>query len=177
MSKAYSYYYRDDWVNDLQELVSLDLTESNVQVETNVSTCNLIVDGMMQSSNILNTGLVETSSLTTSNLTANGLVQSSNILNTARIETHMLSATDVIGSNVETNTLSITDPNFSTTSNFKGLITMNGYDMSQPFPTQDGSFLDIDWWCNEERKDAPIRLDMRRPKHFKRPLISRRTGD
>jgi hypothetical protein len=50
MSKAYSYYYRDDWVNDLQELVSLDLTESNVQVETNVSTTNFIVDGMIQSS-------------------------------------------------------------------------------------------------------------------------------
>jgi hypothetical protein len=80
MSKAYSYYYRDDWVDDLQKLVSQDLLESNVQVETCVTTSNIISDGMIQSSNILNTCLVETSSLTTSKLTANGLVQSSNHL-------------------------------------------------------------------------------------------------
>jgi hypothetical protein len=160
MSKAYSYYYRDDWVDDLQELVSLDLTESNVQVETSVYTSNLIADGLIQSSNILNTGLVETSCVITSNLTADGLVQSSNTLNTALIETHTLSASNVTTSNLDTHTLSVTHSNFSTsnfsTSNFQGLIHINGYGISKPFPTTDGSIGDIDWWFNEEREDAPI---------------------
>jgi hypothetical protein len=60
MSKAYSYYYRDDWVDDLQELVSLHLTESNVQVETTVSTSDLVANGLIQSSNLLNTATIQT---------------------------------------------------------------------------------------------------------------------
>jgi hypothetical protein len=72
------------------------------------------------------------------------------------IETYTLSATDITASNVETHTLSITDPDFATTSNYKGLIHMNGYNMSELFPTADGSVGDTDWWFNVERKDAPI---------------------
>jgi hypothetical protein len=145
-------------VDDENNRIGINKTTPQYDRDVNdtIATSNLIVDGIIQYSNILNTCLVETSSVITSNLIANGLVQSSNILNTALIETHTLSATDTTASNVETHKLSITDPDFATTSNYKGLIHMNGYNMSEPFPTADGSVGDIHWWFNLERKDAPI---------------------
>jgi hypothetical protein len=128
-------------IDDENNRIGINSTapQYDLEVRDTIATSNLIADGLIQSSNILNTGTVETTTINTSNLTADGLVQSSNILNTATVETHTLSASDITGSNVETHTLSLTDPQFSTNSNFQGLISINGYDISQPFPTADGS--------------------------------------
>lgn len=50
MSKEFSYYNTDSFIDDLQELVSLDLSQSNVHIDTHVTTSNILADGVVYSS-------------------------------------------------------------------------------------------------------------------------------
>jgi hypothetical protein len=100
----------------------------------------------------------------TSNLIVNGLIQSSNLLNTAAIEStyvdaSYITASNVVASNMETNQLHFYSSNYSPSnfslSNFHDMMWMNGYNMSEAFPNTGGT-LDVDWWFNVERQNAPI---------------------
>ena len=93
----------------------------------------------------------------TTNLIVNGLIQSSNILNTGVIQTDDIIASNILTCNVDTRLLHIYSSNLSSNvalSNFHHLMWMNGYTMSEPFPNTGN--LDIDWWFNTERSNAPI---------------------
>lgn len=78
MSKEFSYYNTDSFIDDLQELVSLDLSQSNVHIDTHVTTSNILADGVVYSSNISNQALIETLDLSANTATFQD-IQLSNI--------------------------------------------------------------------------------------------------
>lgn len=63
-------------------------------------------------------------------------------------------ATTIRTSNLITDTLSLV--NSTSPSNFKNTLFINGCNLSVPMPDTTGVWNGIDWWFNEERKNAPI---------------------
>jgi hypothetical protein len=98
---------------------------------------------MIQSSYILNTGLVETSSLTTSNLTANGLVQSSNLYNTGEIETSTATITQLTGSNITSSNVTATQFLQGLTINAESNLCWGGHSLQQPYPGDPSDWDDL----------------------------------
>jgi hypothetical protein len=97
----------------------------------------------------------------TTNLIVPQLIQSSNILNTALIETQYLTTDEIQASNVTTHILDIYNSNYSsntTASNtFQHTTFINGYDLSRPFPDSNGNVMDdVDWWFTDRFMDRPI---------------------
>jgi hypothetical protein len=162
MDTGQSWFYQTTsdliFEDDVSNQVGIGLNNSNpnydLDVKDTIGTSNLVATGLIQSSNILNTGQIETLTLMTDDLSASNittpLVMASNVISSI-IGTGLIEAQDV-----DTQHINLYDPAFSSNNNHQGLIHINGYDLSQPFPDSDGLINSIDWWFNEERKNAPI---------------------
>lgn len=47
MTSRYSYTYKEDFIEDVDQLVDIDLTGSNMNVSTSITTSNLVADGLI----------------------------------------------------------------------------------------------------------------------------------
>ena len=144
----------DDTPQNALDVNGTITASSNIMAGSNVISAHNIVGSNVLASHTIAGNHVSANSVDANSATINEIV-------TDDIVAIDITASNIVSSNVTTldattQHLNLYDPAFSTTSNFQGLIHINGYDMSQPFPDSEGLINGIDWWFNEERQNAPI---------------------
>lgn len=132
-------------IDDENSRIGINNTNPQYDLDVNgtITTSHLIADGLIQSSNILNTGTVETTTLNTSNLTANGLVQSSNILNTGEIETATSTITQLTTSNITSSNVTARQFLQGLTINAESNLCWGGHSLQQPYPGDPSDWDDL----------------------------------
>ena len=149
----------DDTPENALDVNGTITASSNIMAGSNIiATHNLVGSNLLVSytiaGNHVSANSVDANSATIDDITAIEIT-ASNVVASNVVASNVYSS-NVTTIDVDTQHLNLYDPAFSTTSNFQGLIHINGYDMSQPFPDSEGLINGIDWWFNSERQGSPI---------------------
>jgi hypothetical protein len=156
MTSAYNYYYRDEFIDDLDTLVDVSLAASNVSL-CNITTGDLVGDGVLvsevQTINLLGSNITSCN-ITTGDIIADDIFGDGVIVNA--VETINLVGSNLVGSNVVATNL-MASPVITASSFIQGLsinassnLCWGGHSLYEPYPTD----------SNEWDEVIPFQADM-----------------